>query len=345
MRVDVQDVGLIDFPDDASEEEIQNSLNDLFPAQQPQSRLGDTLFTPPPEIPSYVPATGIPEIPQSLAPQIDWNQRAQAESFVPSKAELQEGVLSTAGITPDIVPPGRKLIESPIGRMVATKAFGDIGAFAPDAVANVVSSAGKTAIGIGEYLSSPQGVTELVASMTPLRLLVLGKWATDMAKGAGQESGALAALLEKPNKTPEDWQAISDHTVNTIAMTFGSGATAKGAASGIKSIAQKLNMPEGKFQIQDRSGPAQDIFNRFELERQIEAGSPFVRRDAPAGDVGMGVRTQPQLGAQPTFEPSGMRLSTPEPARASEAIVEPIISEIAKASEAPKSAEARVKIG
>ena len=311
MRVDVQDVGLLDFPDDASEQEIQDLLNESFPGEQKTDL--PTMFSgweSQPEIPSYVPSTGIPEISESLAPQIDWQQRAKSESFVPSKAELQEGVLSTAGVTPEIIPSGRRMAESPLAR----SAFGLVGAFAPEVPATVASSVGKTALGIGEYLSSPQGVTELVASMTPARLLVLGKWATDMAKGAGQEAGTLSNLVQKPNKTPEDWQEISDHTVNTLAMTFGSGATAKGAAGGIKSIAQKLNMPEGKFRVEDRGDVAQNIFNQFELERQLQAGSPFVRREAAPQEVSMGMRTQPILTEaydpfRPTFDPSGMRLS------------------------------------
>lgn len=43
MRVDVQDVGVVDFPDDATDEEIQSALNDLFPAQQRGPDLGTQL--------------------------------------------------------------------------------------------------------------------------------------------------------------------------------------------------------------------------------------------------------------------------------------------------------------
>lgn len=331
MQVDVQDVGLVEFPDDATDQEIQDALNELFPVQQPSRELPAALEQKPLETGMQtiqglnIPQTALPyNIPSSIIPDIDW-QRAQQLESEPWRAGLQEGVPTAAGITPAIVPQGRRITEAITGipQEAAEVLRQEVPALrALDVPTTVAASVAKAGIGLTDYLSSPQGVTELVLSMTPAKLLVLGKWAYDMASGAYTAGAELGKLLAKEDKTPEDYQQISDHTINALALGLGAGFTGKKAVTtgiaDVKTIAKKLNMPEGKIKLEDRGPVAQEIFNRFVTERQIQAGSPFVRAEAPTQPISMGVRTQPPLSMEfdpqgrlisETFEPSGLSLA------------------------------------
>jgi hypothetical protein len=227
---------------------------------------------------------------------------------LPWTQEGAVGVLSTAGITPEAIPSGQRLTDMMLG---VSPQFGAISrqAFpvmkALDIPTTLGSSFAKTGIGLGEYLSSPQGTTELVLSMSPAKLLIFSKWALDMAEGTYSEGKAFKELLNKQSKTPEDWQAISDHAVNVGAMALGAigaGKSARKAFSEIKPIESKQIPIEPRFDV------AQVIENRFQAELAAQAGSPFMRMEPPPqqGPVSMGFRSQPPLGLTAELEPAVM---------------------------------------
>ena len=101
-------------------------------------------------------------------------------------------------------------------------------------------SAEKIGLGLGSYLTSPNGIAQTVASLTPARLLVMAKWAYDMTKGGGEAAGDLSHRLFKPNKTKEDWQAISDDTVNTLVSLLTAGKLGSDVAAGVTGVRAPL---------------------------------------------------------------------------------------------------------
>lgn len=313
-EVELPDGVIAEFPDEMSESDIKSVLRKKFPVE-PQAPIV--------EPPSTLRAPTAVTAPRTFMsgriagdPEFEMFSRKQTEPG--TFEELQQGVPSKAGVTPAVIPSGERIAASPAFQAIRPF-IGAAGIVAPKAATTVASSVAKTGLGIGEYLSSPQGITELVLSMTPARLVVLGKWAKDMAEGAGAESGTLSTLVNKPDKTPEDWQAISDHTINTLAMVFGAGHTAAKVKSGIGQIAKDLNMPEGKFKVEDRGDVAQGIFNEFEARRQAEAGSPFTLLEPPSSPISMEMRTQPALSrvVQPPIPaPGGIPMKGVPPALA-----------------------------
>lgn len=87
-------------------------------------------------------------------------------------------------------------------------------------VSGWLTAAGKGTAGLSQFLTSPNGITQQMAALTPAKLLITAKWFYDMMKGGVQSTGKLKELLEKPNKTEEDFQSIRQETVNAL-MNFG----------------------------------------------------------------------------------------------------------------------------
>lgn len=81
-----------------------------------------------------------------------------------------------------------------------------------------ISSAFKTAAGIGQYVTSPHGATEIGASMlsAPAKAITMAKWAMDMGIGAVK---SIPEAIEAYRK--KDWQGLSDALFNAGVMTAG----------------------------------------------------------------------------------------------------------------------------
>lgn len=293
-EVELPDGVIAEFPDEMSESDIKSVLRKKF-LVEPQA----PIVEPPSTLRTPVRQTPVTEQDITLAdPEFGGAliRRGNVQAGFPS---------AVAGLSPEQIPSGKRIIESPVGALAAPALqIAGIPPALSQPAATVGSSLAKTGLGIADYLSSPQGTIELVGSLSPARLLVLGKWAYDMSKGAYGEAAEFGKLLAKENKTPEDYQKLSDHAVNALAMGLGAGGVVKHGAKDIKKLAQDLNMPEGKIAVEDRGDVAQGIFNEFEARRQAEAGSPFTLLEPPSSPISMGVRTQPALSGAPTFEPS-----------------------------------------
>lgn len=84
-----------------------------------------------------------------------------------------------------------------------------------------LTALGKGVNGLGQFMTSPSGIVQQLGALTPAKLIVVGKWFYDMSKGTGEAAGNLAGLLDKTNKTPEDYQQIKEEVVNTALMLGG----------------------------------------------------------------------------------------------------------------------------
>jgi len=135
---------------------------------------------------------------------------------------------------------------------------------------------------------------------------------------AGGAAAAIPGSLEKlaTAKTPAETRgALTD---------IGLEALMAGLA-GSQAIRPRT-VPEGPIRLEDRGDVIRQMEERYRLERQLAEGSPFVRREVPpeltlppemqgppfARPITMGVEQGklPTLGAEPTFEPSGLEVPT-----------------------------------
>jgi len=216
--------------------------------------------------------------------------RAVAQALMPELESEQ----SLFGLSPEMVPQGK-------GPLTV-----------------LLSSVGKTAAGIGGYLTSPEGITELVASATPARLLVMAKWAADMAGGAGQETGTLSTLVNKPNKTLEDWQQISDSSVNALAMIFGAGKTGSHVGAKLTGVRAPVGrMTTEPLTIGRRGTLAKDLAQKL---NETAPEAPVAPVTTPERRLGIG---QAPLTAEPFLQPGVPELADAALREAQQRVIEP----------------------
>ena len=108
------------------------------------------------------------------------------------------------------------------------------------AIGMVGRSAEKTGLGLASWFTSPNGIAQTLSQLTPARLLVMAKWAHDMAVGGGEAAGDLSYRLFKSNKTKEDWQAISDDTLGTLVNLLAAGKLGSDLAADVTGVRAPL---------------------------------------------------------------------------------------------------------
>ena len=252
-QIQAPDGTTLEFPDDMPDTDIESVLQKEYPAPTaPTQRIVEppsTLRMPTPiaEPPSTlrtpfwqpwtdVPSTTTPEFSGFGVGDPEYSGTI-ARGIVNARpvSELSAGVPTAMGISPEQVPSGREWTERVLG--IPAEIREEYPAIrALEVAPTIASSVTKTALGLADYMSSPQGVMELAASASPAKLLVLGKWAYDMGKGTYESASELRKLLAKDDKTGEDWQAISDHTVNAIMMALGFLGAGKGAHAELERV-------------------------------------------------------------------------------------------------------------
>ena len=140
-------------------------------------------------------------------------KRPNGQPWVPPSPD--ESIL---GISPDIVPRGTTPLTSGL------------------------SAVGKTAAGLGQFITSPQGMAETAAVATPAAPVIMAKWAYDMARGGYKSTKAIVDELgqmanEALNKgiitqnqlgpapqgvtTQEHIQSLAENAANAVAMGLG----------------------------------------------------------------------------------------------------------------------------
>jgi hypothetical protein len=104
---------------------------------------------------------------------------------------------SLLGVSPKVVPTGVEL----------NAATG-----IPKAIATPISGVGRAVAGLGQFLTSPEGLQQSVTAAVPgVGLVQRAKWIYDMAKGLGETGGSLTERLKKfisdpSSATDEDFQ-------------------------------------------------------------------------------------------------------------------------------------------
>lgn len=198
-----------------------------FTPPSPDELVEETKFTPP--SPDSLVQSFTPPSPDTIVSQPGG---AYGTRFRPSLKGFPVNNLSDSafGISPEMVPSG-----------AGTKA---------PWLSIPASVVGKTAAGIGGYLTSPQGATEAALAATPAAPVILAKWAYDMMRGGYRSTKAIVDELgqmanEALNKgiisanqlgpipegktTQEHIQSLSENAANAALMGLG----AFGAASHI----------------------------------------------------------------------------------------------------------------
>lgn len=161
IEVEVLGFGVVEFPDDFNDDQVQTALNQRFSAQKlspPAEQIGPTI---PGGRPSATDPSG--RVNRGLNREVKnfGSMKQLKEEFQPI---MQESIF---GLDPSKIPSG---------------AHTDI-----PAVTIPISSAAKLATGIASYMTSPQGLIEIALAQTPVAPLVYAKWAKDMIQG-GVES-------------------------------------------------------------------------------------------------------------------------------------------------------------
>lgn len=158
----------------------------------------------------------------------------------------QQASQSLIGLSPEIVPPGKTIPTS------------------------IASAVGKSAAGLGGYLTSPQGIVEQTVSLNPVtRPFVMAKWLKDMVKGAFESgknavsevqnlladqisSGVISAnALPKPPPgtipgSQEHIQNIAENAVNMVAQGLGAAGIGSHLPKTIGHVRAEIPSPEPK---------------------------------------------------------------------------------------------------
>lgn len=203
IEIDVEEIGKVEFPDDATQEEITAALNDRFGAKP----------SPPVSTAQYVagggPMAGIAMIPSRAAsptePIAPIPTFPSVEDRPPSTIEKIQSVINPAA-------PG-------LGLLIGTKP-----------AVGVMRQAANIPIGIANFLQSPVGMASaLIAPAAPA--VAGGLFAGVAAKQAGEQAGQASA--EWKDMTPaQKAEAVT-------AITGTAGAAALGARGAYKSFIGK----------------------------------------------------------------------------------------------------------
>lgn len=129
---------------------------------------------------------------------------------------------SVVGISPEGIPSGFDIEPKNTAEAMIFNALGGKLGF------GVLSAAAKTGAGLGQFLTSPQGLTEMGIAATPAAPAMLAKWLLDMAEGAATA----------PEKAIERYEA-GDYQGTIDELTGGVAALAGGVGAG-KGLAHKI---------------------------------------------------------------------------------------------------------
>lgn len=187
--VDVPDLGTVEFPDDMSEDQINQAIRKHLGVKQ--SPVPASLDTPQFQSPTGFTTSGQPIYPPSPEP----TEEPLGKPFIPDIGPAPGRTESLLGISPEKIPSGA-------GTSVP-------GLTIP------LSAAAKTAAGVAGYLTSPQGLLEVGASLTPAAPAVYAKWAYDMIKGG---------IHSAKDAKDELSNLIADHLNRRMASSVGAPA-------------------------------------------------------------------------------------------------------------------------
>lgn len=142
-----------------------------------------------------------------------------------------------------------------------------------------LTALGRFVNGLGQFMTSPQGIVEQIGAMTPARVLVMGKWTIDMLGGTLAESKRVAEILSKPDPTDQDIEDLRGAIINTVGLAM--GATALGRHTG-----REIS----KIGFQEKAPFSQPQFREGRL-----APEPFVLRPGQRPVFGLQTLEAPQF--------------------------------------------------
>jgi len=195
-----------------------------------------------PRIPFQPTFQSAPEVADPLPPILD-------PAYVAKQEAATEQMLNASPVPhPEDYPSGRELTEQTGIPQFLTTPF---------------SAAAKLGLGVGRFMTSPQGASELAVAATPAAPAVLVKWAADMLKSGSMAVQDLGqAIGEKVNEwivnetrrqnnlgppvepDPEFAQRVTEDVLNSAAMLVG------GTHAGGQALSKGLKLP-GEFRQSD----------------------------------------------------------------------------------------------
>lgn len=220
QTADIEGIGLVEFPDDASLEEITQAGNELLL----QKEAGAAGLTG-----REAPNAKVGWSWEHLKAAPDAVSKAATHALFGRSDTPQEPdweTQSMLGISPENIPPAPKSYDQP-----ATNP----GEFLERLIRPSVTPIAKAGAGVAGYMTSPQGVSEAALAATPAAPLVVGKWLLDMLEGARQEYPAAYQAYKQG-----DYDTAAEHLANAGAMTAG---VAKISGDAVKALRKTPKTP------------------------------------------------------------------------------------------------------
>ena len=164
--------------------------------------------------------------------------------------------------------------------------------------ASAVSSAGRGAQGLAQFLTSPSGIAQTAAAANPAGIVIRAKWLYDMAGAGGASLGNISVLLQKYHNDPQsftadDLQQLNDETVNGAAMLLMAGKMGEHEftkATGLPApVIGNKSARMGKY--------LGDILNRQPLDGKMISGVPMQEDRNVGAPAGTTFEVQPESKA------------------------------------------------
>lgn len=170
-----------------------------------------------------------------------------------------------------------------------------------------LSSLGKAAAGVFDYVRTPQGIVEGLTALTPAAPLVFAKWAKDMIEGGvtnvKEAANTIASMMRdsinrkiisanslgvppdaNETKTKEYIQDLADNVVNAAMMGAGAVGAARGAIRETARLPERLSKPVEMPPIAEKpvSESAKGVETAPETTSEVAPAQKEIPQPAPA---------------------------------------------------------------